>query len=124
MVNIRYVDFDNIKSVIFTKLESHTSQKGNISHKIDTGNNGNNIAFKAVRILLLTSTLAALCTTKNKSVILNPYNQSYIKQLGVCTVKLRHKDKDVKHRFFVVPGDGQAVLAKPDIKLLNILKIT
>ena len=28
LVNIKYVKFDNVKSLIFTKLESSSSQKG------------------------------------------------------------------------------------------------
>ena len=41
----------------------------------------------------------------------------------MCTVRLRHKDKIAKCRFFVVPGDGPALLGMPDIELLDILKI-
>ena len=76
------------------------------------------------RILFPKSTLAALLTTnKNNSVILKTYNQSDIKQLGVCTVRLRHKDENAKCRFLLVPGDDPALLGMPDIKLLNTLKI-
>ena len=39
------------------------------------------------------------------------------------TVRLRHKDKNVKCRFFVVPGDILTLLGMPDIELVNILKI-
>ena len=56
--------------------------------------------------------------------MLKTYNKSDIEQLGMCTVKLRHKDKSVKCRFFVVPGDGQALLGMPDIRLLSIIGIT
>ena len=52
------------------------------------------------------------------------YNLSDIEQIGMYTVKLRHKDKSVKCRFFVVPGDGPALLGMPDIALLSILGIT
>ena len=41
----------------------------------------------------------------------------------MCTVKFRHKDKLATCRFFVVTGDGQALLWMPDIKLLVILNI-
>ena len=46
-----------------------------------------------------------------------------IEQLGIYTVKLRHKDKSMKCRFFLVYGEGPALLGMPDIKLLNILSI-
>ena len=39
-------------------------------------------------------------------------------------VKLKHKDKNVKYRFFAVPGDGTPLLGMPDIKLLSILRLT
>ena len=51
-------------------------------------------------------------------------NQSDIEQLGVCTVRLRHNDNNAKCRFFVVLGDGPALLGVPDIEMLNILKTT
>ena len=59
-----------------------------------------------------------------KTVILKTYNQSSIEQLAVCTVRLRHKDKDTEYKPFSVPGDKQALLGMSYIKLLNILKIT
>ena len=61
---------------------------------------------------------------KNNSVILKTCNQSSIEELGVCLVRLRHKDKGAKYRFIVVPGDWPALLGVSDVKLLNILKIT
>ena len=38
-------------------------------------------------------------------------------------LRLRHKDKNAKCRFFEVPADGPALLGMPDIKVLNIPKI-
>ena len=49
------------------------------------------------------------------------YNQSDTEQLGVCTVKLRHKDECSKCRFFALPGDGPALLGMQDMKLLDML---
>ena len=68
--------------------------------------------------------MEALHTTKNNAVLLKPYDNLNIEQLGVCSAKLRYTDKVVRCKFFVVPGDGPALLGKPDIKLLCILKIT
>ena len=39
------------------------------------------------------------------------------------TVKLRYKDKFIKCRIFVVPGDGLALLGMPDAEVLDILRI-
>ena len=60
--------------------------------------------------------------TNNNFIVLKPYNQSSIEQLGVCIVKLRHKNKIAKCRSFVVPGDDPALLGMPDIEL-GIMKI-
>ena len=70
------------------------------------------------------SPIDALCTTKNNAVVLKIYIESNIEQLGVCAVKFRHKIKFPKCRFPVVPGDGPALLGKPDIEVLGVLKIT
>ena len=37
--------------------------------------------------------------------------------------KDKTKDKGVKCKFFVVPGDGQALLRIPDIELLDIIRV-
>ena len=42
----------------------------------------------------------------------------------MCTVKSGNKDKSVKCRFFVVPGDVTALFEMTDIELLSILRIT
>ena len=52
------------------------------------------------------------------------YNNSNTKQLDVWLVKLRCKDKVARCRFFIVPGDGPALLGTTDIELLGIVKIT
>ena len=52
--------------------------------------------------------------------MLKTYNQSDMKQLGVYTVRLRHRDETAKCRFFIVPGNGPALLGIPDIELLSI----
>ena len=57
-------------------------------------------------------------------VVLKAYNNSNIEQCGICLVRLRHKDKVVRCRFFVVSGDGPVLLGMPDIKLLGLLNKT
>ena len=84
-------------------------------YKVGTGNVGNFMPFRVFKILFPQSTITKLLTTKYNTVMLNI--QSIIEQLSVCTVKIRHKDKCPKCRFFVVPGDGQALLEMPDIEL-------
>ena len=73
--------------------------------------------FKVLKILFPKSILAKLHATK-----MMPHNHILTKD--VCTVNLRHKDKCAKCRFFVIPGDGPALLGMPDIELLNILRVS
>ena len=81
-------------------------------------------AFKIFRTVLPKSIIQALQSTKNNSLVPKSYSQSDIEQLGVCTVRLRHKDKIARCRFFIVPGDSPVLLGMPDLELLDVLKIT
>ena len=63
-VNIKYIIFGNVKSVIFTKPESNPSQKRvHLRYQIDTGSNTNLMQFKVFKIIFPKSTLAVLHTT-------------------------------------------------------------
>ena len=42
----------------------------------------------------------------------------------MCTVNYDPKDKCIKYRFFVIPGNGPTLIGIPDIDLLRILRIT
>ena len=90
--------------------------------KINFRTNGNLMYFKIFKMLFPKSTIEALHATKNL-IVLKIYNQSKIEQLGVCTVRLRHKDKIVRCRFFELPGESPALLGLPELELLYILKI-
>ena len=67
--------------------------------------------------------MAELNATINISIVLKTYNQTNIDQLSRCTVSIRHNDKCVKHRFFVIQGNGPALLRMPDIELLSIIRV-
>ena len=41
----------------------------------------------------------------------------------MCTVEVEHKNNCKKCKFYVVPGNGQALLGMPDTDALNIIKI-
>ena len=51
-------------------------------------------------------------------------NTLNIEQLGICTVKLQHKNNAAKCKFSVVPGDAPVLFEKLDIEVMEILKIT
>ena len=61
--------------------------------------------------------------TRNTFSGIKTYSDSNIEHLGVCTVKLGHKDKVARCRFLAKPGDDPALLGMPYIEMLGILKI-
>ena len=96
-VRVKYINMDSIKSVIFTKLESTTRQRlTNTVYKVYTGANGNLMPLQILKNLFPKVTIEHFHATKkktNNNVALNTYNKSNREQLGICTVKLRHKDR-------------------------------
>ena len=56
--------------------------------KIDAGSYENLMPFIVFRILFPRSYMAELNATINRSIVLTTYNQSSIKQLGRCSVKI------------------------------------
>ena len=54
---------------------------------------------------------------------LKTYYKTTITQLGICTVKIEHNNKHEMCQFFVVLGNGKALLGIPDIDVLNIINI-
>ena len=64
-----------------------------------------------------------LVAIRNVNVPLKTYNRTTITQLGICKVKIEHNNKHKICYFFVVPGNGQALLSMLDIKTLDILTI-
>ena len=81
LVNIRYLYFDDTKSVIYNKLESSTSQKrACITYKIDTGRDCNLMPVRVYKMFFPKSKTAKLYATKHNSVMLKRYNQSDTEQ--------------------------------------------
>ena len=92
------------------------------TYKIDTGSDSTLMQSKVFKILVPKSALS-YCAPHTKKKISHFKTYSQISNIGMCTVGLRHKDKNAKCRFFVLPEDGSALLGMTDIKLLNIPKI-
>ena len=76
--------------------------------------------FKIFKCLFPKSRLELLCTTKNNSVTLKSYNNPSIEQLGICSVNLKHKNKTVRCRFFIVPGDGGSTVGDARYQAVGI----
>ena len=47
----------------------------------------------------------------------------FIMQLGMCTVQIKFINITKQFTFFVVPGNGQALLVMPDTMALNLIKL-
>ena len=54
--------------------------------------------------------------------MLKTNNLSDIEQLGIHTVKLRHRDKSIRYIFLVGLGDSPTLLGMSDSELLSILR--
>ena len=76
--------------------------------------------FIDIKTLFPNSTMEILHVTENNAIILTNTSIIILSNRGVCIVRLRHKDKTARCRFFVVPGDNPALLGMFDIKLLGI----
>ena len=79
--------------------------------------------FRVFRILFPGLMMVELNAIIKKSKVPETYNQSNIEQFGRCAIKIKHNDKCVKCRFFVVLGDGPALLKMPDKELHNIIRV-
>ena len=55
--------------------------------------------------------------------MLRTYNSTAITQFWRCSVVIENNNKCKNYIFFVVPGDGDAILGMADIELLNLLQI-
>ena len=51
------------------------------------------------------------------------YNETRIPQFGVCSVIIKHKDKQKLCKYYVVPENGPALLEISDIEILDILSV-
>ena len=78
--------------------------------------------FNVFKKLFPNTTLDYLVATKDRT-ILRMGNRTTIIQLEICSVVIENNNKCTKCIFFVVSGDGDALLGMPDIELLNILQI-
>ena len=62
-----------------------------------------------------------LAETINKHILLKTYNKTTITQLGMCKVMIEHENNRKRCQFFVVAGNGHALLGMPDTDALQII---
>ena len=87
------------------------------------GNDGSIMPLYMYKKLFPRATIRQLVATRDTNTKLKMYKQTTIMQLGICRVKIEHNNKHKMYNFFVVPGNGQALLGMPDTEILNVLTI-
>ena len=68
-------------------------------------------------------TESKLIKTVKNHIKLEMSNKTFITQLGTCTVIISYKNNRRKCEFFVVPGNGQALLGMQNTAALNIINV-
>ena len=90
--------------------------------KIDTGADGNLMPIKMFAILFPRMSLETLGRTINRGVTLFAYNNTPIKQFGMCSIKLGFKDRWSVCKFFVVEHET-ALLGINDSEKLGLVNV-
>ena len=91
--------------------------------KIDTGADGNLMPIKMFAIFFPKVSLDTLSKTINKGVTLFAYNNTPIKQFGMCSIRLSFKDRWLVCKFFVVENTRQLWLGINDSEKLGLVNV-
>ena len=94
-----------------------------VPYKVDMASDENIMPLYIYKNLFPRATIQQLAVTRNTNIKLKTYNQTTITQWGIGSVKSEHNNKHKMFNFFVVPGNEQALLGIPDVKIQNILTI-
>ena len=113
-----------VNARMHTKLKCVTpdGRSTDQTFKIDTGADGNLMPIKMFAILFPKVSLDTLGKTINKGVTLFAYNNTPIRQFGMCSIKLGFKDRWSICKFFVVEHDT-ALLGINDSEKLSLVKV-
>ena len=110
-VSIKSVYINRRWSSIMAKLEMQVGKAElEIPYKIDTGGEGNIMLLYIFRKLLANISEDQLKRSVKGNIKLKTYNGTHIMQLGTCVVQIKFKNIMKRCTFFVVPGNGQALL--------------
>ena len=116
MVSIDSEYFNKNCSILTAYLKTSVGKNSiSVPYKIDMGSHGNIMPLHIFKKLFTGVTNESLAETINKHIML--------KQLGTCKVMIEHKNNKKRCQFFVVPGNGQALLGMPDTDALQINNI-
>ena len=124
MVIIDSAHLNKNLSLFTAELEMHSGpNKIVIPYKIDTGSEGNIMLWHIFKKPFKNITEDEPQKTIKGLIKLKSYNKTIMTQLGTCTVTIKFKDIKRVVCFFVVLGNGQALLGVPDTAVLKIIDI-
>ena len=111
-------------SSIVAKLQMQARKTSlEVSYKINTGSEGKIIPLYIFRKLFANIGKDQLKWSVKGNIKLKMYNGTHITQLGTCVVQIKFKNMMKRCTFFVVPGNGQALLGIPDTVALNLINL-
>ena len=118
------VHFNAVNARMHTTLKCVTpdGRSSDQVFKIDTGADGNLMPIKMFAVLFPKVSLDTLSKTINKGVTLFAYNNTPIKQFGMCSMRLSFKDRSLVCKFFVVEHDT-ALVGINDSEKLGLVKV-
>ena len=123
-MSINSVYLNNKQSLITAQLETQVSENTiKIPYKIDTSSEANLMPLYIFKKLCGNRLVEQLKRSIKINIKLKMYNGTQIEQLGMCTATIKFKNFKKKRVFFVVPGNGQALLGIPNTGTLNIINL-
>ena len=123
-VSVDSVHLNKNRSLITANSEMQTGENViEIPYKSDTGSEGNIMLLYIFKKLFRNTTEEQLKRSIKSHIRLRMYNKTSIMQLGMCEVIIKFKNFKKRCVFFVVPGNGQALLGMPDTAALQIINI-
>ena len=113
---------------LYASLDIKYKRPASLRVKVDTGAQGNILPLRIFRRMfpekLAPNGYPAEGTTKKRQTILQAYNGTTIKQLGVVTLSCKHKDTEWHSSdFFVTESEGPAILGLPSSRQLRLVTI-
>ena len=122
------VMFDEIASVkkcnlrvLSDLLVASHNRKHTVRFKLDTGAGGNMLPYDVWQRFFPGRSNANLACTIDKSVSLQAYNKSEIRQLGTCNLTVSHNGVLHTCHFFVVPSQYRPILGLSDLLTLHLV---
>ena len=123
-MNINSINFNSKHLVVTENLKTSLDQaRVLVPYEVDTGSDGNIMPLHIYKKLFPWVKKKQPEAKKGEHIKLKAYNSATIMQMGRCKVKVEDKNRVKICSFFVVPGNGQALLGMPDIKTLDILTV-